>query len=525
MKLVNVNTIIKILLILFGLYLTISLVSFTIDGDFGWHLRFGQDAVLGNFQYTDNYTWSSFDKSWVNHEWGGDIIFYLLYNSFGYFSLVLLVSITLWTSFLLINKIFLKKIGIISILTSIVCLLATDFIITMRLAMFAVPFLVLLIYLLENVNNKKIYYYLPIIIWLWSFIHGSWILGFVIINIYLFSNIVGRILNWKKILKLDNLWSNIIIKKIVMWQLISGIIIMINPYGYKIWHEVILYFTNSYYKMHITEWLPSYTYPIYIAPLLIASFCAVILYLAFKNKKANLVHVFLFTFFFISAFQYKRNNLFLALVCIPILTYTATYIIKEIKWEQKTKKIVGYCLLIIITSSICLIKKPTIRYTNNIWDDTALLEYYNFPVAATKFLTDEIKENENIKIFNEYSWGGYILYNMPKHKIFLDGRSAATWKDSDGKLMLKKQIELMTKEGGLKYIKNNGVQYIILRNNYSGYQQPNWINNRIFGDKKIKIIKSNIEYQLITDLKESSQWIQIYHDSIGTIWKLTTSQS
>jgi len=524
MRLVNIKTIVKPLLILFGLYLTISLVSLTVDNDLGWHLRFGQDAVLGNFQYADSYTWSSFGNSWVNHEWGGDIVFYLLYNNFGYFSLVLFVSIALWLSFLLVSKVFGNRISIVSILASVLCLLATDFLIVMRLAMLAIPFLVLLIYLLENVRDKKTYYYLPLVLWLWAFFHGSWILGFVIMNIYLFGNILGRTLDWKKILRLDNLWNNITIKRIVIWQLISGVVIMINPYGYKIWHEVVLYFTNNYYKLHITEWLPSYTYPVYIAPLFITAFCSVMLYLGFKNKKVNLIHILLFIFFFISAFQYKRNNIFLILICVPILTYSALYIIKEIKWNLKTKKIVGYILLITIISSILVVKKPMIRYTNNVWNDTALLEYYGFPVAATKFLDKQLGDSKNIKIFNEYSWGGYILWNLPNHKVFLDGRSAATWKDNNSKLMLKKQLDLMVKEGGLKYIEENNVEYVILRNNYSGYQEPNWINKTIFNDKKLKIIENNTKYQLIKDLEKSNAWIQFYHDSIGTIWKLSTSK-
>ncbi len=525
MRLVNYKTLLKILLILFGLYLTVSLVSYTVDGDFGWHLRFGKDAVMQNFQYTDSYTWSFFGKEWVNHEWGGDIVFYLLYNTFGYFSLVLLISTAIWFSFVLINKIFEKKLSVLSIIVSLVCLLVTDFLITMRLAMLAVPFLVLLLYLLENVRTKKTYYYFPIILWLWASLHGSWILGFVVINIYLFGNILSRIIEWKKVYKFENIWNNILIKKVILWQFISALVLMINPYGYKIWSEVILYFTNSFYKQHITEWLPSYTYPIFIAPLFLFAFCAVMLFIAFKKRKINLIHILLFIFFFISAFQYKRNNIFLVLLCVPIITQSLFYTFQEIKWKIKTKKIVGYIMLSAIILSIVLVYRPQIRYTNNVWADTELLEYYGFPVSATEFLGKQIGNNVDEKIFNEYSWGGYVLWNLPQHKVFLDGRSAATWKDDNGKLMLKKQLEILTEKDGLLYIEKNGVRYIILRNNYSGYQKPNWVNKAIFKGEKLEIIESNYKYQLIEDLESSDTWTQIYHDSIGTIWKLTTSKS
>ena len=528
MRLVNIlklETLLKIALLLFGLYLTISLISYTFDGDFGWHLRFGKDVILNNFQYADSYSWSFFGKNWVNHEWGGDILFYLLYSNLGHFSLVILISLSLWLGFLLINKIFFKKLSLIAITISIISLLAVDFIITMRLSMLSIPFLVMLIYLLENVEKKKTYIYFPILIWIWSVLHGSWILAFIVINIYLFGSILSKILIYfKEEIPLIKIWNNLIIKKVILWQVISGIVIMINPYTYQIWHEVLLYFTNNYYKQHITEWLPSYSYPIYIAPLIIGTVSAILILLAYKEKKISFTHLLLFVFFAISAWQYKRNNIYLVLICIPVLTSTITYVAKNIKIKKDNKEIVGYIILAIIIFGIVMLQKPNIRYTSDVWQDKALLEYYAFPYQSTKVLDQKIGGQKNVRIFNEYSWGGYLIWNIPNTLVFTDGRSAATWKDPDGKLVLQKQMDLVTQPNGLKYMEENNVSFVILRKNYSGYNKPDWINRSLLGEEKLKILTTDYKYQLIKDLEKSNSWKKIYEDKISELWQLTASK-
>jgi hypothetical protein len=76
-----------LLCVLAVLYVT-AVISYRFDYDLGWHLRFGRDALLDKFQFLDTYTWSYYGQPWVNHEWGGDILYWLLYSNFGYFSLV-----------------------------------------------------------------------------------------------------------------------------------------------------------------------------------------------------------------------------------------------------------------------------------------------------------------------------------------------------------------------------------------------------------------------------------------------------
>jgi len=524
-----------IILILFGLFVTISLISNTFDGDFGWHLRFGQDAWQNNFQYTDSYTWAHYGKEWFNHEWGGDMVFWFLYDKIGYFSLVIFVSLSLWLTFLLSVKIFNKKLTVGAILISILSLISLKFVLMMRLSMVAPLFFVLLWWSLEKLPHKKTYYWWPVILWLWSFFHGSWILGFILINIYLVGNLIQIIITKKNFCILRQIprlrcatlgmtgkntnWTLKTIKNTILWQIISALVIMINPYGWKMWGEIILYFTNGYYKSWINEWLPSYTYPIYWWPIVIAAIAMVVLCIGWKKKQVTWAQLLLFIAFFISAMQYKRNNFYLVLICLPLLVIVWKDMSEKIKIKNNIKKI----FLPILISTACIIYAiwflPRLRFTNNVWQDKFLLARYNFPLGAIKFLQKETKNKSNIRLFNAYGWGGFLNWTVPNTLVYLDGRSAATWLADDGEPLLKKHIEMLTEDNKLPELEKNNVKYVILRKNIPSYPKPNWINRIIFDKKDLERVMSTDPFPLEVDLDKSDNWELIYSDVISKVWR------
>ncbi len=518
-KTIRIKKILSIALIIFGFYITLSILSNTFDGDLGWHLRFGQDAWNNNFQYTDNYTWGYLGNNWINHEWGGDLVFWFLYNNFGYFSLNIFIAIFLWTGFLSINKVFRtnSRLTTASILISVLALISVKFITVTRLAMLGPIFLVWLLWTLERIPDKKTYCWWPLILWLWSFFHGSWILGFIVINIYLVGNLIIKIFEHKNNKTFNYGWSWITIRTTIIWQIISGSAIMINPYGYKIWMEVFRYFGNNFYKLHITEWLSSYTYPVFWWPLIIACFSAVIIYIGWKNKKITWSQLLLFIAFLASGWMYKRNNLFMVLICVPILNYTWQYIYINLNLNLKNKLryiLYGGTILLII-----IFLKPTIHYTNNVWQDKELMKMFGLPDSAVKFLNTQKKHDNNIKVFNTYSWGGYLIWTLPDFLYFADGRSAATWTDSNDELILAKYLNYLTQTNKLTELENIGARYIILQQNYATFRIPTWYDKLIFNQDEITTALDLEPARIYIDLEKSPNWKKVYEDKVSVVWE------
>ena len=190
----------------------------------------------------------------------------------------------------------------------------------------------------------------------------------------------------------------------------------------------------------------------------------------------------------------------------------------------KRKKIVCTIIGLIVLISIVVIKQPVVRYSDDIWDDKALLNYYGLPVDAVDLLKKETQDKKEIKIFNEYGWGGYMVWTLPNQLVYLDGRSAATWKDTNGESMLKKQLDLYSGADGLKTIEKEGAEYVLLRKSWSIYSEPNLINKILFAGKGLGKLVEGTPTQLVQDLEKSKIWKQIYEDGTSILWVLSSSR-
>ncbi|TAN33529.1 hypothetical protein EPN28_01815 [Patescibacteria group bacterium] len=524
----------KIFLLLAGWLIVVSIVSNSFDNDLGWHLRFGQDALSGDFQYTDSYTWGFAGREWVNHEWGADILFWIIYSRVGYFALALLIGTVIWAAFVLAPLIFARfSLGALAI--SLLMALAAGFTFVTRVSMAAPLFFVLLWFSLER---KKYFFLWPILFWAWSFLHGSWILGFILINIYLVGEIIPSTIRACPELVSGGGTKGGVGKKLC-WQIISAAAILLNPYGIKLWREVLSYFIYSDYKRLIIEWLPSYSYPIRWWPIIIAGAAGVLLYLGWKNKKASLTHVLLFLAIFLAAMQYKRNNILLTLVCAPIFAIALEETKKKLlsiaipnpKGEESlrlTSKFKGFLAPLGMTTAIVLFAVsavyylPRLRAQNDVWQDKNFLTRHGFPVKAVDFVK---KLPAGAKIFNEFGWGGFFIWQTPQVKMYFDGRGAATWRDANGEFMLKKYLRYLGEKKQLPELSKTPAEYILLEKNRLALPPPGWSDKLFFKKENLAKIMERKPPLLETDLTKSSDWKLIYSDEMTNIWKRTADMN
>ncbi|MFH2018887.1 MAG: hypothetical protein ABII98_02760 [bacterium] len=492
-------------------------LSSRVEPDFGWHLQFGKDAWSGNFQFLDSYTWPHLDMPWTNHEWGGDLIFWPLYNQFGYFSLVLLISLALLIAFLIIQKTYSGKIDFISAIIVFFAFYILNFLLCMRLAMLAPLFLAILLYTLEKIPWKKTFLWWPPLLWLWSALHGSWILAFIVINIYIVGNLLATIINkyWPKYSGMETDWTKKNYRQTIIAQIISFLVIAINPYGLKIYGEIISYFTSGYYKQFIAEWIPSYAYPVYAWPLILATVSAVFVVMGYKNKKISLPRLLLFFALFYAGFQYKRHNLFMVMASLPILTIVFRTVWRELKIP---KKISVFLLPLALAGIIFFSAK--INFSKNIWTERKIITSapFTLPYDAVEFLHKKIGDKKTC-IFNEFRWGVYLNWMMPNSLVFFDGRGAATWMYDEQQTTLEKYREIKFEAGGLKELNSSPAQYVLLEKYNYFNPRPDFINKIMFNEEDFKKITSDDSPQLEKMLDKSRDWKLIYEDRLSKIWE------
>lgn len=509
-------------LYLLSLALIINTLSHTFDGDLGWHLRFGQEIINGSFPYSDTYTWSFWGHNYTNHEWGGDILFWSLYSHWGYYSLVLLTGLAIWLSLILITKTFTKEKSLIAPMVVILIAILANFIITARLAMLSTLFFALIIFTLEKLD-KKTYWYWPIIFWFWAALHGSWILGFIVITIYLTSYLITQIIPTKYEILIGKkmIWDKKLWWKVLAATVASAVAVMANPYGKKIWTEIIHYFSENYFKSYINEWLPSYAFPVFPWPLIIAAVCLAFVIWGLIKKKITLAQFLLYLAIFYATLQHKRNNLYLLILLAPIITIILTKITEMIRIKkQRIFFNVLYALIIISSITLAFFQIKNTNYSRDPFNNPKLLSRWGAPYEAVTFLKQN-NQQENSKIFNEFWWGGYLNWTMRESLVYLDGRGTATWRLNNQETLLGAYRRLKFENNGLEELEKNQVKYVILERNFSGYSQSDKFNKFLFGDKINQVLEVK-DPQLVTDLEQSENWELIYKDNIALIWKNLT---
>lgn len=252
----------------------------------------------------------------------------------------------------------------------------------------------LALYLLERIRKQtspgKDSFVLPVVMFLWSNLHGGYILGIAMILIYAIGAL-GTALKQKQ--QPSPLFLSVCI--------ISILATILNPNTYYVF--LMLAETSSSYLAGIQENMPPLAaairlhdyYPAYYLFLLGAAFVLITRY-----KTMDLTHILLIIFL---------GGLSLTgLRYMPFLLMTAPFVAAPVTLKRFSYQLAILFLLILAWIG-ALDKKEILKISVS----------DQFPEQAVSFM----KENRlQGKIFNYYAWGGYLIQHLPENPVFIDGR-------------------------------------------------------------------------------------------------------
>jgi len=352
---------------------------YNIDPDFGWHLKAGEYIFKNGVPKYDVFTFTASNFLWINHEWLNDVLIYVLYNSGGYLATAIFFSF-LWISGLLIAKRTSLKFPL---------LLATVAVIPFA-GIRPVAWTIFFIAILERIicsKNRKLQYLLPIIFIIWANLHGSFVLGLIVLILY-------------------QLFSSNRIK----WYIIaiSCLSVLINPYGLRIFEEIYRTGADSQLRFRISEWRPV------LLPYSSVAFVVISVSLVLALRKEAWKAIF------------SIPSLALAMT-LSSIRHLPIYVITSIRYLEI------YQLELI--SKINIIKSSTelnrIKYislailyvfiviSSLLFVRSAIYGAEKYPVLAVRYIKDE---GCNGNIFNSYNYGGFLIWQLPNNKVYIDGR-------------------------------------------------------------------------------------------------------
>ncbi len=547
MKKINFSKAISFLFyILFFLLLLKNSYSY-LDPDFGWHLKVGEEIYLTKKvphinHY--NYVFPEEENYWVNHEWLSDYLIFLVYTKFGHFGylfLNIIFALIIVLTLYILNRFATKE--IIKDKKSIYLIFILELLglkamfphLGVRVQELSILFLLLLfliVYYFEKKSTKKNKKSWLILLWiiplffLWANLHAGFLLGIFLLFLYLGIKILEIIIYKQKSEKIRNFFKLLINpEKILSTKnlFILGIISVIStgatiltPYKLSLFNFLHSY-TNTAYLKRIIEWRPQYYPPFNLFQIIyIGIIIAIIIALIYKAKRKKEI-IDLWTLcslalFLLLSIKSKRNFPLLLIVAIPTIT---KYLFFE--FQGVFKKVIKnkYLLLIkwkIIILLILLIVLLKILLWPSLTKNPFSSFCFDYPCQAVYFLKNNPKYL-SYNIFNNYGWGGYLIYIYPEKKLFIDGRLPQKNIKNHSYIEEYGIFFNSEKETLLKKIEEYNIKMFLL--DKPKKTENSWIENKIFCLPKELEQKNN---RLITFLEENENWIKIYEDEISVIY-------
>lgn len=412
-------------------FILIALISFLphSDTDLGWHLRYGQYFIENlKFMKTNDLTYLMPGYVWPNSYGLYQIFIYVIYKYFGLLGLSALSSILLISTYYLFSKIE-PKLRYVNLVFFLILIFTSwhVFHIGARAQVFSFTFLVMLWGILKNYRKKEKYlYFLPPLFVLWANIHGEFILGVIVTGVFVFSQIIKYKLKVSKIL--------------LAASFLSLIGTLINPYGIGIYEEAIRHMKVPMHTL-IAEWLRPVPW-IQVCTVIIT---LIITFLLFKKRQNNwLFFIILIPLFAYITLDAKRN--------IPVFLLFVVFAAYDLYKNRllKIEKSIGLKNIIDFIIPVALVSVGFVNLTNSYNYAANQTTYcskgiWPYPCDAVKFIKENPPKGENV--YSAYEWGGYLSWELPMYKFFVDGRTPA-WPTPEGKSPYTIYLEIIQAREG-----------------------------------------------------------------------------
>jgi hypothetical protein len=438
-------------MVFLGVFLVLALQHGQIllrDGDTGYHIRAGEFIVKNwTIPERDIFSFRSPPIPWVAHEWLSEIIMALVHSAFGLTGIVIFFSFFIAAAYLLLFRMLRQESRDVLLGALIVCFAAISSTPhwLARPHIFSLALTVIWYRLLNDFQyrQKNRLFLLPPLILLWVNLHGGFILGIVLLGIYVVGNLLTSITDRE-----PNAGAFLQkCKTLLLIMIVCILISMINPQGYRILLFPFKVTSDTFLMDHVQEFLsPNFHKPLpfkYLFLLLIAI-------LARSRPRVNWIELILIlTFTYMALYSVRYITLFV-IITAPILirlidqmklelpTKVNTFLEERtVRLSQMERQTSGYvCSVIALGVIVALGVAGSYHYKFS-------EEFY--PVSAVEFLK---KGNIVGNTFSHDGFGDYLIYAAwPQHKVFIDGRT-----DMYGAERLKEYLSLAHARPGWKEI-------------------------------------------------------------------------
>jgi len=400
------------------------------DPDFYWHLKTGQYLLENkSIPHTDIFSTSKFGSEWVTHEWLSELFMYSVFRGLGYGGLIVVFSTIITATFSVAYR-RCKELAAHPYVAGFALLLgaaATMPTWGVRPQMFSMLFASVFVLILgdycRNRNKGLIWWLAPLTV-LWVNMHAGFAMGLAFIVLTIVSLLTDGLLAREKVFA--ETWRRV--RPLCLLLALCLGAVCLNPNGIRMYSYPFETLTSQAMMQYIQEWRsPDFHEPMFqaLALLMLLTFAV----LALSDKRPRPGELLMLMVMALATLRSGRNVPFFALLAIPLLAeHSWSWLISQ-RWGQwltkpEKREVGGGLILKLVLNLTLLLIIPltfvAFRIGNSVANQAAT-EAGKYPAAAVDFIT---KEKPPQPIYNEYGWGGYLIWRLyPEYRVNMDGRA------------------------------------------------------------------------------------------------------
>lgn len=383
-------------LLIFALFFSIAWQR--LDLDFGWHLQAGNYIREHGIPNHDVFTYSASNFHWINHEWGNDVIVSYLYQWGGYGALAVLFSL-LWALALFLSSQRYMLFMLVLATTAISPFAG------IRAVAWTVFGLAITLRIL-NAQSRRLHYLLPLLIIPWANVHAGFVIALFSLAYFAFFRRA---------------------KYLVYILILSVLASFVNPYGPRLYEEIIRTIFDPSWHHYIKEW-KHFNIPLYSWTYIV--FWGAGFWLFSRKEKKNWAG--LSPLFLAGSFSANRN---VPLFIVTSLSELENYYVKA---RQMIPRKLRRGQLLVISSFVLIVMVWVGLHAKGIVAFTQKRELTH-PTHAVDYLREHPCDGN---IFNLYNYGGYLIWKLPGQKVYIDGRMPS-WRDESNRKYMDRYSDIL----------------------------------------------------------------------------------
>jgi hypothetical protein len=458
-----------------ALLLLVVIVNFSLqpltEPDFGWHLRTGLDVLRHGLPLppVDPYSHTMPDWPWVEHAWLTDVVIAWIYSLFGALGVILLFAAVTAGAWLLGATVAPVSVTFrwLACATSLWVALPYLGARTQLVSLLGLALLSLILKRWQE-GDLSIQWWIPPLFLLWANLHGGFLAGLLLLTLVIATTTLLRWMSERRIISGAPYDSPLLswqdVRRLAVVAVVSAAVTLINPYGWRLHGEIVDSLSDSFMLETLQEWQPlslgaraGRSYALYLGGLGLA--------MAFWYRRIEPVRWVVASVFLAFSFRHMRNIPFFLIVSLPlcaeVMSDAYERLRRAVQWPESAVHRGSFAVTVLLTAVLVWVGPEHLHRIA--LSGTRPAEYFketSYPIEAVEWIRSN-GDQAGQRLYNDYGYGGFLLWWLPDIKVFIDGRMPA-WR-SEQRAILRDYMALTGADPDLSILRKYSIDWALVK--------------------------------------------------------------